>query len=102
MKKIVLTNDYHNAEVRLMPKDNKLSIRQIKRAKRVLCGVDGCTCSNEFGTRGRQDGFSLELVRKRRTNEIRYALVHKAPKIQRNTMENARLDFFSLELKYDK
>lgn len=54
--KITLSNDFHNAEVTLNVKDNRnISASQVKRAKRVLCGISGCTCSNDLGQRGDQD-----------------------------------------------
>jgi|LakMenE18May11ns_1017448.scaffolds.fasta_scaffold7274618_1 hypothetical protein len=72
MQLITLTNDFHNTSVNLRcevlshiyhtavayPNAN-----QIKKAKRVLCGVAGCNCSNDAGIRGRQeiDGKRLEV-----------------------------------------
>ena len=67
--RITLTNDFHNTAVNLNcdvqidaattdhPKSAIAypSATQIKRAKRELCGSPDCTCSNEAGTRGRQD-----------------------------------------------
>jgi hypothetical protein len=52
---ITLTNDFHNTEVRLNPKDGKLSARQVKRAEKVLCGMDDCICGNEAGMRGAEN-----------------------------------------------
>jgi hypothetical protein len=66
MKKMTLTNDFHNTEVTILvpthitdmyeawewmeektqgypPYDYKLE-RKFKRVKRALCGVDGCCC----------------------------------------------------------
>lgn len=65
MRKITLTNDFHNTEVTLNLRDGKnLSPGQVKKARNTLCGIKGCTCSGAVGTRGwdnpeievRQDG----------------------------------------------
>ena len=32
-----------------------LSPHQVKKSQKVLCGIKGCTCSNELGIRGEQD-----------------------------------------------
>ena len=53
--KITLTNDFHNTEVALNVKNNLISAGQIRRANKELCGIDGCTCSDDLGTRGPQD-----------------------------------------------
>ena len=73
MTLITLTNDFHHSSVNL--RCEVLShihnvataypnAAQIKRAKKVLCGVDGCCCSNAAGIRGRQEtsyGKKLEV-----------------------------------------
>lgn len=61
---ITLTNSFHNTSVNLRPtissankygpKELHLSARQVKRARRVLCGVDGCLCGDDIGARGEQ------------------------------------------------
>lgn len=51
---IELKNDFHNATVRLHVRDGKLSVRQVRRSKQVLCGIAGCTCSDDLGRRGHQ------------------------------------------------
>lgn len=60
-KRITLTNDYHNSEVNLLVDSGalnqggaELSPTQISRARRELCGVDGCTCGDDLGMRGSQ------------------------------------------------
>jgi hypothetical protein len=53
--KIKLTNGFHNTEVVLISRNGELSTRQIKRAKRVLCGLRGCRCSDDAGCRGNQE-----------------------------------------------
>ena len=61
--KIRLSNDFHNSETTAMAKvireagqiiTCELSARQVKRIQSELCGIGGCTCSNELGTRGSQ------------------------------------------------
>lgn len=68
---VTLRNDFHNTEVTLRAEVLSHiwhtatiypSKAQAKRAKKVLCGISGCTCSNDFGTRGPQalaDGKKL-------------------------------------------
>ncbi len=51
---ITLLNDFHQSLVRLRPRGDRLSASQVKRARRVLCGYDGCTCGGVCGERGRQ------------------------------------------------
>ena len=70
---ITLRNDFHNSEVTLRAEvlshihhtaTAYLTIGQIKRAKRELCGIAGCTCSGDAGTRGPQaidNGKRLEV-----------------------------------------
>lgn len=61
--KVTLTNDFHNSSVTLLCEvlqhiHSEYTIyptpSQIRRAKRVLCGVDGCECSGVCGIRGKQ------------------------------------------------
>ena len=66
--RITLTNDFHNSSVRLNADVRRetayLTTSQVKRAKQQLCGVAGCRCSNDAGTRGRQalpNGERLEV-----------------------------------------
>jgi hypothetical protein len=72
MQNITLTNDFHNTSVNLRCEvlshihnvsTAYLSAGQVKKAKRELCGIAGCTCSGEAGTRGRQEfnGKRLEV-----------------------------------------
>ncbi len=63
--KITLTNDFHGTHVRLdVPAlshiHNEIEVQRITphqraRARRTLCGIDGCTCGGAFGQRGRQE-----------------------------------------------
>jgi hypothetical protein len=53
---ITLKNDFHDSETIIRrPASGKLSDRQVKRSKKILCGVSGCTCSGPGGERGTQD-----------------------------------------------
>ena len=72
MRTITLTNDFHNTSVNVRCEvlshihnvaTAYPSLNQIKKAKKALCGIDGCTCSGDAGTRGRQeiDGIKLEI-----------------------------------------
>lgn len=54
MKRITLSNDFHNTEITLHVKDNTISAGQVKKARRELCGISGCTCGNDLGMRGKQ------------------------------------------------
>jgi hypothetical protein len=58
--RITLKNDFHNTEVRLNPKNEELSTGQVKRAQRVLCGIDDCVCGNTAGMRG-NDNPAIEF-----------------------------------------
>jgi len=64
MALITLTNDFHHSSVNLrcevLSRIHNVATAypnaaQIKRAKKALCGVDGCCCSNAAGIRGRQE-----------------------------------------------
>lgn len=71
--KITLKNDFHNSSVTLNAEvlshvyhtaTAYLSANQVKRAKQKLCGINGCTCSGDAGTRGVQqleNGKRLEI-----------------------------------------
>lgn len=51
--KLTLVNDFHRTSVNLVSKDERtLSPRQVKRARKALCGIDGCTCGGDLGERG--------------------------------------------------
>ena len=55
-QKVTLTNDFHNSEVNLRIEHGQpLSPNQIRRARRVLCGLTGCLCGGALGERGHQD-----------------------------------------------
>jgi hypothetical protein len=75
MRRINLTNNFHNTEVTLFVKNDKLSESQMKRARRMLC-VPGCTCSGEFGHRGPQDGFGIKPIFDSHQGKVVGAWVH--------------------------
>ena len=68
MRKIKLTNDFHNTSVNLNVDvdyygDGKLSSRQVARSRARLCGCKGCECSGYVGVRGYQHYVSaIETV----------------------------------------
>jgi len=82
MKKITLTNDFHNIEVTLRIEElegaaiGKLSANQVKKARRELCGMSDCTCSGDTGCRGNQQ-YEVEPIFDDRTNAITGALVYE-------------------------
>ncbi len=58
---ITIKNSFHNSQINLNVQiGDYLTNSQIKRSKRILCGVHGCTCSGIAGDRGTQDGFYIE------------------------------------------
>jgi len=53
--RITLSNDFHNTRLRLaLGRDQTLSARQVRRARRELCGIKGCLCGGTAGERGAQ------------------------------------------------
>ena len=53
MTKITLTNDFHNTSVNLvLQPHNRLSLRQVRRARQALCGMADCDCGGPCGERG--------------------------------------------------
>ena len=57
-KQVILTNDFHQTEytasARRCASGLVLSKYQVKKAKRVLCGIEGCTCGDGAGCRPSQ------------------------------------------------
>jgi len=52
---ITLKNDFHHTRVSLKSRHgHRLSPGQVTRARRELCGIDGCTCGGYCGERGPQ------------------------------------------------
>ncbi|GEM_PF-3791571 len=58
-KKITLSNEFHNTKINLQAKvvlcrgikAVELSRHQVRRARRVLCGIPTCTCGGNLGER---------------------------------------------------
>ncbi len=48
-----LRNDFHGTSVRV--RGGEMSRATVNRVKRTLCGIKGCTCSGQLGTRGEQE-----------------------------------------------
>ena len=63
-KRITISNSFHRTEVTLsVPWHCRLSRYQIRRARRELCGVDGCQCGGVLGERGQQEpGLRIDIV----------------------------------------
>ena len=63
-RKFEITNDFHGRTVTLRVIPAKpLTRNQVLRAKRELCGIKECRCSDEVGARGPQpdnDGLQLQ------------------------------------------
>lgn len=53
--KITLRNDFHNTEIKVIPRDGKLSIQQVKRIRKALCGIQSCACGDILGMRGQDN-----------------------------------------------
>lgn len=71
MSSVTLKNDFHNTSTvlrceTLSHMHGECTIRptvsQIRRAKRSLCGIAGCTCSDDCGCRGAQEHNGKRLV----------------------------------------
>lgn len=71
MSRVTLTNDFHNTSTTLICETLshiygevtiRPSVNQIRRAKKALCGISGCTCSDDAGCRGPQQHNGKRLV----------------------------------------
>ena len=71
MANVTLRNDFHNTSVVLRCETlshmfGEVTIRptvsQIRKSKKSLCGIAGCTCSNDCGIRGPQNHNGKRLV----------------------------------------
>ena len=58
---ITLINDFHSTAANVRTADGWLSKGQVKRIRRTLCGIDGCTCGGELGERGAQDYAVVDI-----------------------------------------
>jgi hypothetical protein len=64
--RLTLTNSYHATTATLIVSGKTISQSQVSRARRKLCGIDGCECSDFLGRRGRQeyaDSYAIEQTR---------------------------------------
>ena len=51
-----IRNDFHNSSTTARVGDSgELRPWQIKRIRKALCGISGCTCGGNLGERGPQD-----------------------------------------------
>lgn len=74
-----LRNDFHGSEVTLRAgAGQELSLSQILRARRTLCGITGCTCGGNLGERGPQD-VKVETIGHDGAGRIRIRLGAAAP-----------------------
>lgn len=55
--KITILNDFHNSEytLRVPALPARLSAGQVRRCRRALCCIPGCTCGGNLGERGSQE-----------------------------------------------
>lgn len=53
---VMFSNDFHNtcAGLRIKSWGNEISVMQVNRLERKLCGMRDCVCSGETGIRGPQ------------------------------------------------
>ena len=75
--KLTLKNDFHNTEITINAKNEKLSPEQVKKAQKHLCGMSDCCCSGDVGYRRQQDGFNGIEVEYDRMQNIIGAWVHQ-------------------------
>lgn len=53
---MIIRNNFHNSEVTLRASaGQELTLAQVLRARRTLCGIEGCTCGGTLGERGPQE-----------------------------------------------
>lgn len=71
MKKITLTNDFHNTEATVIPQFitegrhkgcYKISRKTAMRLRNVLCGNSDCVCGGTFGERGLQGDITFDVI----------------------------------------
>ena len=63
MAHFVIRNDFHGSEVTLsLPQQGGvLSAGQVRKARRALCGMAGCTCGGLIGERGPQSAQVIAM-----------------------------------------
>ena len=72
--KITLRNNFHESKVVLISRGDQLSAGQIRKAKKILCGHEECTCSGILGTRGPQE-VDINVVQGWDDSELRGELL---------------------------
>ena len=55
--KTTLINNFHDTEITVVAKPvspgiYSLSVGQVRKIRKALCGMDGCTCGDFLGQRG--------------------------------------------------
>jgi len=52
---ITVRNEFHNSAARIRASiGDVLTASQVRRCRRTLCGVEGCTCGGALSERGQQ------------------------------------------------
>ena len=59
---INMTNDFHNTSTKLIVKNGIVNPRQVKSVWNKLCGIQHCSCGDDFGRRGKQPKQKYELL----------------------------------------
>ena len=75
-EQITLRNNFHGTEVNLRPRNGKLTRGQVNTSKKILCGIKGCSCSDDLGCRGPQD-VQVDVLVNGRSGNIIGAVVRK-------------------------
>lgn len=58
--KATFTNDFHNTSTSANVPDNSiLTVSQVRRIRKSLCGIPSCTCGGNLSERGKQR-FEIE------------------------------------------
>ena len=62
MTTITLSNNFHNSTARVrVPDSGTLSVSQVRRVRRELCGIATCTCGGNLSERGPQENRIVEI-----------------------------------------
>ena len=70
-----LRNDFHNSEVTIRAeRGQELTLSQVLRARRALCGITGCTCGGNLGERGPQ-AVEVEAIGYDNAGHLRIKLI---------------------------
>jgi len=63
---VTVRNDFHNTEARIRASiGDTLTPSQVRRCRRTLCGIKGCTCGGALSERGPQhddDGCAFNAI----------------------------------------